>query len=741
MRQAIAGGLVTLLLMLGCGVPAVSAGPTPDRSLPAQATPQVEVHLDTVVPSTLGPGRTWGVRGQVENLSDVTVQVEEVRLSTAFRALDTRVALGGWVSGDEDLNTPRLIASDELSGALEPGASQTFLIVVPADALKPPFAATSLPLRIEAMSGGNAVAQLRTVLPWYAGTSADRQLALSWVVPLTVPPVPDLLAEQGPARTQAWLDVVGEAAPARVWLDVLSEYAGTFVVDPALLVPVGAADIAEGADEELPLPESEDPASTAESPTPSAAPTDPGTSTADPSDADPTASQPALPDVDLPEDLTSLQQAEVTLQDGLGALGRDRLWWLPLSDPDVTALQAIGADAQLIQRLISAPLPPSALSADVLVERGRHDIAWPISPVLRDEELRALKDAWSDEDVATAMVPRSAFEDSTGVNSMAYGTRSLDGDNIALLGFDETMSQLIADMPSPDRDGAHIQLLLAHSLARYQRSPAAPGSLVLAPPRGSSLQEASVRDLAQAYEEAPWVEQVAAADLFDETGMLSLTGTPAVPEPGDSPLTGSQIERIEELWLTLEDLQTIVAPGGAAQQWGQIIQGLYSTRWRDNPEQWSLPLRDMESQVQDIVDGVQINPTTVNFLADEGLIQITVVNDLPIAVRNVQLELSPGNGRLRIIEQPPDITIGPESRATVQFRARAIAAGQVPVRATLSTPGGLAIGEEQEVSVQVRPTGIWIYWVLGAVAGVILILGLARALRPRPPSSASSAAR
>jgi hypothetical protein len=137
----------------------------------------------------------------------------------------------------------------------------------------------------------------------------------------------------------------------------------------------------------------------------------------------------------------------------------------------------------------------------------------------------------------------------------------------------------------------------------------------------------------------------------------------------------------------------------------------------------------MESQVTTITGGVRINPTEVNFLAQEGLIQITVVNELPVAVQDLQLGLEPGNGRLRIIEAPEAITIGPTSRATVQFRAEAVAAGEVPVRATLSTPSGLTVGEAQDLGIQVRPTGIWIYWVLGGLAGVILILGLARALR------------
>src|SRR5690606_15026658 len=124
--------------------------------------------------------------------------------------------------------------------------------------------------------------------------------------------------------------------------------------------------------------------------------------------------------------------------------------------------------------------------------------------------------------------------------------------------------------------------------------------------------------------------------------------------------------------------------------------------------------------------GVRINPTTINFLADEGLIQLTVSNDLPVEVSNLRITLTPGNPRLRVVQQPEPVTVGPGSRATVQFRARALAAGEVEVRTTMTTPDGTPVGRPEVMQVRVQPTGAWIYWVLGSVAGIILVLGLWR---------------
>ncbi len=56
----------------------------------------------------------------------------------------------------------------------------------------------------------------------------------------------------------------------------------------------------------------------------------------------------------------------------------------------------------------------------------------------------------------------------------------------------------------------------------------------------------------------------------------------------------------------------------------------------------------------------------------------------------------------------------------------------MPIRTTLTTPDGTVIGEGVDVQVQVTPTGDWVYWTLGGVAGIILVLGIWRSVRRRP---------
>jgi len=119
----------------------------------------------------------------------------------------------------------------------------------------------------------------------------------------------------------------------------------------------------------------------------------------------------------------------------------------------------------------------------------------------------------------------------------------------------------------------------------------------------------------------------------------------------------------------------------------------------------------------------------VNFFADRGVLQVTVVNDLAVPVHDVHLTLTPAQPRLLIEQQPGPLKIGAKSRTNVPLDVTAIAAGLVPIEAVLTTPNGTPLGQNARVDVRVQPTSTWIYWVLGGLAGVVLVLGTYRSLR------------
>ena len=112
-----------------------------------------------------------------------------------------------------------------------------------------------------------------------------------------------------------------------------------------------------------------------------------------------------------------------------------------------------------------------------------------------------------------------------------------------------------------------------------------------------------------------------------------------------------------------------------------MLDQLPSVRWRANPaEQDRLDALVSEASTS-ATRGISVAPQTTNFLADEGTLQVTVVNDLGVEVDGVRLVLNPTNARLRIVSQPEPIQIGANSKAVVPVRAEALAAGLVPVNA------------------------------------------------------------
>ena len=60
---------------------------------------------------------------------------------------------------------------------------------------------------------------------------------------------------------------------------------------------------------------------------------------------------------------------------------------------------------------------------------------------------------------------------------------------------------------------------------------------------------------------------------------------------------------------------------------------------------------------------------------------------------------------------------------------RAIAAGRVSLTAQLLTPSGRPLGDPVSVQVRTQPPGTWAMWVVGAVVGLVLLVGIVRAVR------------
>jgi hypothetical protein len=171
-----------------------------------------------------------------------------------------------------------------------------------------------------------------------------------------------------------------------------------------------------------------------------------------------------------------------------------------------------------------------------------------------------------------------------------------------------------------------------------------------------------------------------------------------------------------------------------ARTWARAAEQLASTRWRTAPVAWNTLDGRILAATRQTTTAVKVAAGTINFLADTGRLQITVTNGLDVPVKDIKVTVEAANPRLRIDRQPPILRIGAQSRATVSVGVTALAAGVVPLRTTLTTPDGTVIGQGADVEVHVTPTGNWVYWSLGGVALVILLLGIVRSFSRRPVS-------
>lgn len=618
------------------------------------------------------------------------------------------------------------------------------------------------------------VTPLRTYLVWSALEDAEVvPLQVGTLIPLTAPADADLWSTDPDTHRGAWDDITGPGSANAALVSSLIGRPVTFMTDPSLINPTPPPSTLYDPPSPEP-PEDEPTTAPAEPPDdvsdeqpedPAAPPTDEAgetsgppvdgpdepTTTAEPGDQ--TGDDPSVqgPESEIPD------AGDADLTELIEELEAGQLWWTPAGDPDFARLVDLGwtpdeAAAALGDRSPGSPDPDDALPGDA----PPATVAWPEhgnDPI----DLEWLASTWPDilratdgtdtgTDLRAVVQPGSALGAATsippGIGEAESGLR--------VLAYDETLSSLLADdatgsaepaeQVSGDGSAIRAQRLIADTLAVYQAQPEQERSLLLAAPRGETIDGATLSLVLDGLEESPWVDAVSAHDLAesspDDVPSVTLTepATPSLLGPGL--IDQSVVDQIEDVTARLDAGSAMVAGGEDRRDaWIDTLGEAYSVRWRADESALAAMIEQAAPVADEVLESLEVIPTTINFLADEGQIQVHVVNHLPVTMENIDVTLTPSHHRLRVVEPAEPVTIGPESRANVQFFAEAIAAGDVGVDVTLSTPNGTSMGEVTGVQVRVQPLGTWLYWVLLSVAGVILVIGLWRALRPKKEAS------
>ncbi|MGN6613368.1 MAG: DUF6049 family protein [Angustibacter sp.] len=730
-RRAAVGALAgALVAALGAAIgllPGLAPAAHADDELPFAA----RISLSTVSPDLVTATSTVRVTGSITNTSDQLLDDVSVRLRAVGGRLGTRVDVASWLSGDDPRVGVPLTPTADLTAPLGPGASAGFTLEVPATRLglgSSPFGVYPVAVDARARPDGGArdqVALTRTTLQWQPSTKQYAEQQIAWLVPFTGLPGTSPDVRPRPA------DVAAAVAPGsrlRHVLDAASVPGVAWAVDPQLLSTL----------QEVASASTGEPTSTAtesSSTTSTTSPTSPTT----PADASPTspaqAATPTEPSTSAPGSTPAPtsdtdQAAQAVVRDYLRALraaavGRDVIE-LPYADTD---LQPV-SDAGAMQLVEAARAAGAGTITEVLGVAPRTDVAWPADGYARDRLVTDL----AARGMQTLVLDARTRPLTEALSYTTDARAELPAGSSAVL-FDPKLSSLAARVRPGDT--AARSRFLAETAAATTERPGLSRRLLVALPRSVDLQPTAFRDLVTSAAATPWLAPISWGQLVAPLG--SRGDTSSLPRRAAAPravrgrpgVTQADVARTIELRGRLSALGEVVDdPVRTTAQLQRTTLALVSARWRGHRAELARRQSLEDTAIDALVRQLRVLPTTITFLRSSGELQLTVSNELPEAVHGVRLRVVAPSPRLvvsREVSEPLDLP--PGSRASVRVPVRALASGQVDLQAQLVAPSGAPIGRTEHVKVRVRPTDSWVLTVGGAVAGLVVVVGLVRALR------------
>ncbi len=663
------------------------ASPTAgEHAAETDESPPGNLRLTGIAPAVVGPADSVTISGIIAPTSGRRYLNPQVRVVEDHRAITLRQHVSDWADTRGPVRRGVELGRTTLTGSVQDGGELPFQITVPAAVLERRAAIEIIPIAIEltglAATGPEAGATneqesddvIRTFLGWHRHVRYT-PVDIAWLVPITLPPDPALSDPDLGVRDQAWLNRIGPNGSTTRLLKALEGLPVTVAVDPTIVNP----------------PEQSASAVVAE-----------------------LATRAARPDGSMP------------------------VLALPTGDPDLAVLATTAATqtpaGQLVRDMFGAPdsLGP-ALNAPVGT-----GVAWPADGRLADRE-RGVRAAYGTSSptvlVSAAAVSPGADPTPSAPARTAGGTR--------LLRWDDRLSAMLAladGRAGPGPPVLSTQRFIADSATVVMERPSRSRQILVAAPRETQIDPASLRTFLATVTALPWLHSVPVTELADLGGAAEVL--PARPrkapgpridaalEPSASPVTPELAADVTQQQQILAGLATVLDPDSPLldRQRRTGIQVL-STRWRGAASEHRHMLADLSAGVRDLEHAVSVTPQRTNFLADEGVLQVTVVNNLDEPVHDIHVHLAPSNGRVRVIEEPAPISIGAKSKATVAVRMAALAPGLVSINAWIGGPNEVAVGQVTTLEIRAAPPGAWFYLAVGSILVLLLVVGVIRSVR------------
>lgn len=753
----LAPGLAPTVAAAGPRVPAAAAAGVSTGSAPGAAPVQLVVSLQSVAPAVASPAADTTVSVTITSAASTPITGVTVQAVLGTKRFSERGAISQWLGasptvpaagrvvatapqpatqpapGSTPASSPGSTSGSTPAAAgltIAPKASTTLSLTIPHGQLDSgrPFAA--LPLTIETLVAGTPRAGQRTILPWVARDQQYEKLDLSMVLPVTLPATPTLFTGTTAEQAKAWTSAIGPDSELVQRLGATTGHAVTWMVDPAVLGGPQTAGYRARQDASssptttptLPTPTGTTTPGAAASPaaTPNPA-TSPGTGAA-------TASPPAPAPTNAAPDpnLTEIQGLTDALAERLKNRGSQHpVWALPTADPDVAALATHRPSTALATQLFATDPSPLDSALGTSVDRG---VTWPADgwwSAERAEDLRAASGGYPSHDT---LVSTDSLAPANGLTAQAVASTAGN----RLLAYDANLSAIASG--SRGRSGqALVQEFLGESLVLLGQREGTRRTVLVAFDRAMRTDPATLGQLLTAVSTTPWLTVGSTQPLL--TASAPQTPLASTPPAGSDPalLTGDAVADLDRAQQTVHGMAEVLSRSNPAYAptWTNVVTQLASTRWRGHPGAWDATRSALSRSLTALRDGVQVAPSTINFLTDRGAIQLTIVNRLPYTLSGIDVLLETSSAKLRV-EDPPSVTVAGNSQATVTVNVEAYGSGTVPVVARLATPSGAPLGQPATVSMNVRPTGVGVFVGIAAVLALVVVLGLIRSVRRQP---------
>ncbi|MBW0253722.1 DUF6049 family protein [Cellulomonas sp. PS-H5] len=705
--RAVTAAVLAACVVALSGAPALGSAAVPAAgaaSLPAPAAPStddlpVSVAITAVAPQVLEPGEDLTVTATLRNDGDEVVEQPRASVRIYRYRMSTREQVSAWADAGDSSPIGDVAATTALEAPLEPGATTTVQVTVPAadiGLLRTEDAWGPRGLTLDVGDGRSRVGLDRSYLLWDSADelpSAHVGVLSAVVGPATDPSVDDATDDSGDDAAGDTAGAAPSPSPSASADDATEQGDDAAGTDDRLTALTAAG----GRLSKLLQ-------ATADHPFVS------------------WAVDPAL--VDGAAAGTRADQAWLTAL--TGAAEEREVLRLPWADPDLAAVAHAGAADGTADLLALARGVASTSGADLWADAD--PVLWAADDV--PDQVTAARAAQSDPGTPLVVGPDAMPARGSEAPSSPTTVDTAGGSVTALVP-DPTLSDLLSD-PATSQPGVTpataAQRVLAET-AVLARSDDARSTYVLATtPRDWQPSTAITQAQLAALGSAPWVETATVAEMLTAHAAGRADGDDAeraaLPESQrtDTELTPAWVNALAAQWRSAGEFAAVV-PDPAA-----LLRGLdadlvapLAVAWRDDPDGRAAAINDAIAESQQRQSGLDVllnEQFTV--ISSSAQISVAVSNELDQPAR-VRVELRPQKACLDTARSPVT-EVAPNADTTVTMTLRASANCDVTVDVSLVSETGRQLATPQQFSARVAPT---IESVGGIVVGVLLALVLA----------------